>query len=80
MNNVIIYGTTYCPKCKQLVTMCDKEELKYSYVNVEPGDVEFKELLQANVKSFPALKINNSFVHTNALPDLFSEIKQAQAN
>jgi len=82
MNNIektiTVYGTTFCPKCKQLTNMCDKAGVKYKYVNVEPGDVDFKMLLKENVKSFPALKIDNAFVFKSAIPEMWEEIQSAQ--
>lgn len=79
MNNVeqaiVVYGTSFCPKCKQLVTLLDKESVAHKYVNVEPGDLEFKMLLNADVKSFPALKINGNFVHKSSIPDMWKEIE-----
>jgi glutaredoxin len=77
MSEVIIYGTTHCGKCKQLVKTCEEKNYSAKYVNVESGDAMFDTLLANAVRSFPALEVDGKFIYSKSM-DEFEEIILAQ--
>ncbi len=78
MESINVYGTNNCPKCKEILALCKTKNYKTNYINVEPGDLHFKKLLQNNVKSFPVVEVNSSYYFSKPVEDLLNIIKKYQ--
>ena len=73
-----IYGTPACQKCVQLKKVCENANLKFDYINALPGDDNFNLLLEAGVRSFPAISFNDTFISSKSIPDFIQIIEAHQ--
>lgn len=77
MNQIIIYGTQGCSKCKQLNKICETNNYNKEYVEVTSDEL-LNELLTQGAKSFPVVKINNDYFYGNTLDEFTTLISNKQ--
>jgi glutaredoxin len=60
---VEIWGKSYCPYCDKAKALCTKEDLKYTYYQLDE-DYTKEELLLLfpNVKTLPQITVDNKYI------------------